>query len=118
MGASSPLIDNGAPLYVDGQLKIDQWAEAPPNIYTAVPPTGQPPLKPLHSESTLNKTTLDYWRKKSTDEIIESLKPGQTEALRVKPDGTMMNGHHRIKVLQERGVDVNSLPRELYRSLR
>ena len=28
-------IDNGAPLNVDGQLKIDQWAEAPSSIYTA-----------------------------------------------------------------------------------
>ena len=75
----------------------------------------QPPLRPLHNEATLSKTSLEYWRKKSTNEIIESLKPGKTEALRVKPNGTIMNGNTRIKVLQERGVDVNSLPRELYR---
>jgi hypothetical protein len=25
----------------------------------------------------------------------------------------MLNGHHRIKVLRERNVDVNSLPREI-----
>jgi single-stranded DNA-binding protein len=27
--------DNGVRLYVDGQLKIDQWANLPPNTYTA-----------------------------------------------------------------------------------
>jgi hypothetical protein len=28
-------VDNGARLYVDGQLKIDRWADLPPNSYTA-----------------------------------------------------------------------------------
>jgi YD repeat-containing protein len=28
-------VDNGVRLYVDGQLKIDQWADLPPNTYTA-----------------------------------------------------------------------------------
>jgi YD repeat-containing protein len=28
-------VDNGARLYVDGQLKIDQWGNLPPNTYTA-----------------------------------------------------------------------------------
>jgi len=28
-------VDNGVRLYVDGQLKIDQWANLPPNTYTA-----------------------------------------------------------------------------------
>ena len=32
------------------------------------------------------------------------------EALRARPDGTIMNGNHRIQVLRERGVDVDSLP--------
>ena len=30
----------------------------------------------------------------------------------MKPDGTMMEGHHRIYVLRERGVDVDALLRE------
>jgi hypothetical protein len=33
--------------------------------------------------------------------------------LRVKPDGRIMNGNTRVKVLEERGFDVNSLPREI-----
>ena len=28
-------VDNGVRLYVDGQLKIDQWGDLPPNTYTA-----------------------------------------------------------------------------------
>jgi hypothetical protein len=34
--------------------------------------------------------------------------------LTVKPDGTIMNGNHRIRVLRDRGVDVDSLPRVPY----
>jgi hypothetical protein len=41
------------------------------------------------------------------------LKPGQVGALKARPDGTMVDGHHRIKILRERGVDMDSLPREI-----
>ena len=70
-------------------------------------------LKLIHSTETLSKTILEGLRKKSTQELIESLKPGLEEALRVKPDGRVMNGNHRITVLMERGVNVNALPREV-----
>ena len=73
-----------------------------------------PPLRKLHPDSSLSPSKLDGMRKGRTDDLIESLKPGKPEALRVKPDGTVMNGHHRLKVLEERGIDVNSLPREPY----
>jgi hypothetical protein len=73
----------------------------------------QLPLKSLHDDSYLIRTKLDQYRKLSTQELIDSLKPGETGALKVKPDGTMMDGHHRIRVLQERGVDVDLLPREI-----
>lgn len=75
---------------------------------------GQAPLTKLHNDSTLSKTSLEFWRKKSTQEVVDSPRPGNSEALRVKPDGTIMNGNTRITVLQERGFDVNSLPRELH----
>jgi hypothetical protein len=45
--------------------------------------------------------------------MIRSLAPGSREALRIKPDGRIMNGNTRIKVLEERGFDVNVLPREI-----
>lgn len=44
---------------------------------------------------------------------MNSLQPGQPEALKVKFDGRIMNGNTRIKVLEERGFDMNSLPREV-----
>lgn len=76
-----------------------------------------PPLQRIHSDQTLQsgsaRHALDYWRKQSTDDIVRSLQPGNREALRVKPDGRIMNGNTRIKVLEERGFDINSLPREL-----
>ena len=72
-----------------------------------------PPLQPLHPDSSLSQTKLGNLDKKSTQELIISLRPGQAEALRVRPDGTILNGHHRIKILRARGIDVDSLPREI-----
>ena len=77
----------------------------------------QPPLQRIHPDATYQsgsaKLALEHWRKQSTDDIIRSLAPGGREALRVKPDGRITNGNTRIKVLEERGFDVNSLPREI-----
>jgi len=78
----------------------------------------QPALKRLHPDTTyatdrLAKGSLDYWRQQPTEKIIESLKPGASEPLLVKPDGTVMNGNTRLKALEERGVDGNRLPREI-----
>jgi hypothetical protein len=49
----------------------------------------------------------------STVELIESLEPGRPGALKARPDGTVLDGHHRIMVLRERGVSVDTLPREV-----
>lgn len=73
----------------------------------------QPPLKMLHSDSFLSQVKLDQFAKLSNEELVESLRPGQRGALKAKGDGTMMDGHHRIKVLRDRGVDVDALPREI-----
>lgn len=76
------------------------------------------PLKFLHSESDLIELKLEYFRRISTENLIESLKPENAGALKVKPDGTIMDGNHRIKVLQERGVDINKLPREIWERIK
>jgi hypothetical protein len=77
----------------------------------------QPPLQRIHTDATYQsgsaKLALEYWRKQSTDDIVRTLAPGNREALRVKPDGRIMNGNTRIKVLEERGYDINRLPREI-----
>jgi hypothetical protein len=56
---------------------------------------------------------LEQIRKLPTAELVESLKPGRPGALKARPDGTMLDGHHRIVVLRERGVNADSLPREV-----
>jgi hypothetical protein len=75
-----------------------------------------PPLRLIHADSVYDggpaKAALDYWRTRPTADILDSLRPGRREALRVKPDGRVMNGNTRVKVLLDRGVDVNTLPRE------
>jgi hypothetical protein len=76
----------------------------------------KPPLKQLHSDSTLSGSSLDYWRKQSTEDIVRSLAPDSEIPLTVKEDGTVMNGNTRIKALRERGYDVDSLPRTPYAS--
>ena len=48
------------------------------------------------------------------EDIVNSLQPGQPEALKVTSDGRIMNGNTCVKVLEERGFDVNSLPREVF----
>jgi hypothetical protein len=71
-----------------------------------------PPLRSLHPDSSLSEAKLNRFRKSQTQDLIDSLKPGQPESLKARPDGTMINGNHRVKVLRERGVDVDALPRE------
>jgi hypothetical protein len=73
-----------------------------------------PELKFLHSEENLIELKLECFRKLSTEDLIESLKPEKEGALKTRKDGKMMDGHHRIKVLIERGIDVNQLPREIW----
>lgn len=76
----------------------------------------RPPLRRIHSDETIeageSRFSLKYWRRRKTEDIVESLRPGTDEALRVKADGRIINGNVRIKILEERGFDVNGLGRE------
>ncbi|MEZ4674891.1 MAG: hypothetical protein R2932_11685 [Caldilineaceae bacterium] len=72
-----------------------------------------PPLTPIHPDDSLIALKLEQFRRLSTDVLIASLLPGQAGALKARPDGTLLDGHHRLKVLRERGLDVNVLPREV-----
>lgn len=69
-----------------------------------------PPLKSLHSDSSLNAGKLAKMERVSTDILLTSLASGEW-CLKTRPDGTILEGHHRIYVLRQRGVDVDSLPR-------
>jgi hypothetical protein len=68
-----------------------------------------PKLKLLHSQSTLDQSKLDYWRGKRTDEIIRSLTTEGRDKLEIRPDGTVLDGNHRVQVLIERGYDTSQL---------
>jgi hypothetical protein len=71
------------------------------------------PLVPLHPDETLLPLKLAQIGRMTTDAILRSLAPGRPEALKARPDGTMLDGHHRIHVLRHRGVNVDHLPREI-----
>jgi hypothetical protein len=75
--------------------------------------SAMPPLKPLHLDDSLIKSKLEEYDNRSTQELIDSPKPGQLGSLKTRLDGTMVDCHHRIKILRGRGVDVDSLPRDI-----
>jgi hypothetical protein len=74
------------------------------------------PLRYIHADETfasgLTHAAIEYWRKQTTREIVESLRPGRNESLKVKSDGRILNGNVRVRVLEERGYDIHSLERE------
>ena len=72
-----------------------------------------PRLKPLHPESSLNPGKLATFEELSSDTLRQSLAPGQTSCLKTRPDGTILDGHHRVHVLRSRNHDVDALPREV-----
>jgi hypothetical protein len=71
------------------------------------------PLISLHPDETLVPLKLAQLRCLTTDVLRNSLLPGQKDCLKTRPDGTILDGHHRIYVLRERGIDVDVLPREI-----
>ena len=73
----------------------------------------QPPLKPLHPESSLSPVKLAVFEKFPTERLKQSLAPGQEHCLKARPDGTILDGHHRLHVLRSRAENVDVLPREI-----
>jgi hypothetical protein len=67
----------------------------------------------LHSEDVLNRVKLASFRRLSTETIKSSLRPGHVGSLKAPPDGTVLDGHHRLAVLVERGEDIHEPPREI-----
>lgn len=73
----------------------------------------RPRLTFLHSEKALNRVKLDLFRRLSTSDLKASLAPGEKGSLKVRVDGTVLDGHHRLTVLVERGENIDRLPREI-----
>jgi hypothetical protein len=72
-----------------------------------------PPLKPLHPETSLVQSKLEYFKLQSSDQIKQTLQPGRKDCLKARSDGTILDGHHRIAILRLRDIDVDVLPREI-----
>lgn len=73
-----------------------------------------PPLKHLHPDSYLKAAKLGSFDRLSTEILLSSLLPENREGcLKTRPDGTILDGHHRICILRNRGVNVDALPREI-----
>jgi hypothetical protein len=80
-------------------------------------PQSQVPLQRMHSDETTMSSNLsgfNFWSRKSTEEIVQSLAPGAKSPLMVYANGIVAQGNTRIMILQQRGFDVNSLPRVPY----
>ena len=74
-----------------------------------------PPLVPLHADASSIASKLQQYDKLSNVELVDSLKPGRVGSLKVRPDGTILDGHHRLKLLRDRGIDVHALDRDIVR---
>jgi hypothetical protein len=72
-----------------------------------------PDLRFLHSEESLIGSKLEIFRRVPTDELKASLAIGKPSALKTREDGTVLDGHHRLAIRRERGVNIHSLPREI-----
>jgi hypothetical protein len=71
------------------------------------------PLTPLHPDRSLSPPKLSQMRQSSNEALLQSLLPGQRDSLKTRADGTILDGHHHIYVLRERGINVDILPREI-----
>ena len=67
-------------------------------------------LREYHAKTN---PVLDLFRRLSTIDLKASLFPGQKGSLKVRVDGTVLDGRHRLSVLVERGEDIDQLPREI-----
>jgi len=72
-----------------------------------------PPLRFLHPLTSLDQSKLATFRRLTTSRLVDSLRPATPHALKARPDGTPLEGHHRLAVLRERGLDIETLPREI-----
>jgi hypothetical protein len=71
----------------------------------------QLPLKPLHGGLVGSK--LIQLNRLTTEQLLLTLKPGNPHCLKTRQDGTILDGHHRIHILRERGIAVDELLREI-----
>lgn len=72
-----------------------------------------PPMNPLRWETTPSPAKLLEFDQVSTDVLRQSLAPGEEHSLKTRPDGTIVDGLHRVHILRSRGIVIDALPREI-----
>jgi hypothetical protein len=72
-----------------------------------------PPLKLLPPDDSLSLAKLAQLELLTADALQISLLPGRLHCLKVSPEGTILDGNHRIYIFRKRKVDVDVLPREI-----
>jgi len=72
-----------------------------------------PPLRFLHSDESLSKVKLVQMERMTTEYLKQTLMPGQKDCLKTRPEGTVLDGHHRVYILRARGIEIDTLPREI-----
>ncbi len=81
---------------------------------------GSVPLRRVHADRIYlvrrYKISLEYWRRQPTEKIVNSLKHrtsdhGYQVFLKVRKDGLVLQGNTRLKVLEERGYNLDLLHR-------
>lgn len=72
----------------------------------------EPKLHFLHSQDALNQGKLELLRRLPTEVLKRTLRSVEPGSLKARPDGTVLDGHHRLLVLLE-GENIDQLPREI-----
>lgn len=74
------------------------------------------PLRRLHGDAIYEtgsaRASFDHLRRRSTEDIVASLKPGLRASLKVTKDGLVKDGNTRIRIPPS-GASMSTLPREL-----
>jgi hypothetical protein len=78
-------------------------------VYNQMDTAPKPKLRFLHSEDILNPAKLEVFGRLPTDAIKLAIYPGQPGSLKARPDGTVLDGHHRLRVLPERDENIHEL---------
>src|SRR5258708_6494754 len=93
----------------DWPTQNEEHFRARPTLISMLPPK----LRSLHQPSSLSHAKLNEFDRLTTEPLVRSLQPGEKGSLKVRHDGTILDGHHRVHILRRRGVDVDILSREI-----
>ena len=105
------ILDFAAESCIEGVKNlIALWNESSESDDNEDPKTTLDDVAPLHDEDSLKKSSRDYFKNKSDEELLDEINnpsdPG--EKVKIREDGTVVQGNHRITEAKERAKDPNS----------